>query len=101
MKQRKCGCITYDYGPPLTCPKHQTAEEKGLRKLVRDTAESLGHRLNNFTEYESQRGKWTAFCQHEQCCQIVIIYDEPQPHLEAQINGKNILERECRGGAVL
>jgi hypothetical protein len=97
MTTRKCGCITYDYGPPVKCTKHQAreqeAEEKGLRKLVREQAAALGHDLTLFSEYESHRGKWTAFC--NRCSRIVIVYDAP-PERGDQINGKLILEKECQ-----
>lgn len=92
LKERKCGCITYLYGPPHVCPKHQKAEERGLRTAVRAEAEKQGHTLASFTEYESQRGKWTTFC--ERCCAIVIVYDAPQERFD-QVNGPGILERLC------
>ena len=79
MKVRKCGCIYYEYGPPLLCEKHNhkqyEEQEKGLRKLVRERTGSRGHKLSKFKEYESMHGKWTAFCEH--CEKIVIVYDEP------------------------
>lgn len=98
MKVRKCGCIRFEYGPPVLCVKHerkyQLEDEKALRKAAREAAERLGHKLGLFSEYESERGKWTAFCEH--CGLIVICYDEPQPHLEAQVFGW-ALQRTCSG----
>jgi hypothetical protein len=96
MTVKKCGCITYEYGPPLLCDKHQRKtqenEEKGLRKVVRDEAHNRGHDLTLFTEYESYPGKWTAFC--NTCGRIVIVYDEV-PERGDQVNGKLILEKDC------
>lgn len=89
---KRCGCIEYDYGPPRTCSKHQLAEEKGFRKLVREQAEARGHRLTHFTEYESRIGKWTAYCMT--CEYIVIVYDLP-PDVGDQIVGPKILEKDC------
>lgn len=96
MTVRTCGCITYEYGPPLKCAKHQRkeieVEERGLRKVVRDEAHNRGHDLTMFSEYESYPGKWTAFCNH--CGALIIVYDQP-PLRGDQINGKRILERDC------
>lgn len=93
FRRKRCGCIEYDYGPPHVCPKHQLAEEKGLRKAVREQAEVLGHKLTQFSEYESRPGKWTAFCTF--CEHIVIVYDAPQDVFD-QINGPKVLEKECK-----
>jgi hypothetical protein len=96
MTVRSCGCITYTYGPSVKCEKHERkdkeVEEKGLRKTVREHAFSLGHDLTLFTPYESDPTKWTAFC--NTCCHIIIVYDVP-PQRGDQVNGKNILERQC------
>lgn len=92
LRVRRCGCITYLYGPPHICPKHTKAEERGLRIAVREQAERNSHKLASFTEYESQRGKWTTFC--ERCCAIVIVYDRPQARFD-QVNGPGILETVC------
>jgi hypothetical protein len=89
---KRCGCIEYDFGPPHICPKHQLAEEKGLRRAVREQAEARGHRLTQFSEYESRPGKWTAFCMN--CERLVIVYDAP-PDVGDQINGPQILEKDC------
>lgn len=94
MKVKRCGCIDYDYGPPFICNKHQEAQERGLRRIVREEAAKFGHDLVAFSEYESQPGKWTSFCSH--CCYIVIVYDTPQRDLD-QVNGPQILEKECTG----
>lgn len=97
MKERKCGCIYFEHGPPVKCTKHaardQEIEEKGLRKAVRDQAEDMGHDLTRFLEYESTPGKWTAFC--NKCERLVIVYDQP-PVRGDQINGRRILEERCR-----
>jgi hypothetical protein len=96
MKTRKCGCIYFEVGPPVKCTKHATREQEleeiGLRKAVRDTAETLGHSLTRFSEYESLPGKWTAFCEH--CERVVIVYDKV-PERGDQINGRRILEERC------
>lgn len=96
MRVRSCGCITYEYGPPFKCDKHQAkekfSEEHGLRRTIREHAFGLGHELTLFSEYESYPGKWTAFC--NTCGHIVIVYDVP-PVRGDQVNGKNILEKEC------
>jgi hypothetical protein len=97
MKVRKCGCIYFEYGPPVKCGKcagrDQEVEEKGLRKAVRDSAAELGHELNRFQEYESRPGKWTAMC--VRCERLVIVYDDV-PERGDQINGRLILEERCR-----
>ncbi len=93
MTVKRCGCIEYVYGPPHICSKHQLAEEKGLRRAVRESAELRGHKLFPFTEYESQRGKWTTYCAG--CSAIIIVYDAPQDVFD-QINGPAILEKDCR-----
>lgn len=97
MKVRKCGCVFFEYGPPVKCGKHaareQEIEEKGLRKAVREQATDLGHDLTRFMEYESRPGKWTAHC--NRCERIVIVYDDV-PERGDQINGKLILEERCR-----
>lgn len=97
IKERKCGCLYFEYGPPVKCQKHadrdQEIIEKGLRKVVRDTAETLGHSLTRFLEYESRPGKWTAFC--TLCERVVIVYDDV-PERGDQINGKRIVEERCR-----
>lgn len=97
IKTRKCGCLYFEYGPPVKCGKHATREqeieEKGLRKLIRDTAATLGHELTRFQEYESHPGKWTAFC--VKCERLVIVYDAP-PERGDQINGRLIVEERCR-----
>lgn len=96
-KTRKCGCIYFEIGPPVKCGKHtardQELEELGLRKAVRDTAETLGHSLTRFAEYESLPGKWTAHC--ELCERIVIVYDKT-PERGDQVNGRRILEERCK-----
>jgi hypothetical protein len=96
MTVKACGCVTYEYGPPLKCEKHERKEqenvERGLRKVVRDEAINRGHELTLFSEYESYPGKWTAFC--NLCGRIVIVYDAP-PERGDQINGKMIVEKEC------
>lgn len=97
LRERKCGCVYFEHGPPVKCPKHaerdQVIEEKGLRKAVRETAETLGHSLVGFSEYESRRGKWTSFC--ERCEYMVIVYDEV-PERGDQVNGRRILEERCQ-----
>lgn len=81
LKTRKCGCIVYEYGPPMPCPTHaardEVQEEETLRKLVREQAAGLGHDLTTFTEYGTTRGKWTAYCSN--CGYIAIVYDDPPP----------------------
>lgn len=97
MKVRKCGCIYFEYGPPVKCNKcsgrDQEVEEKGLRKAVRDQAAMHGHELTRFQEYESRPGKWTAHC--IKCERIVIVYDDV-PERGDQINGRLLLEERCR-----
>jgi hypothetical protein len=96
MTVRSCGCITYEYGPPIKCPKHEAkdkvAEENALRRAVREHAFDNGHDLTLFSEYESFPGKYTAFC--NTCGHIVIVYDVP-PERGDQINGKGILSKRC------
>lgn len=97
MTVRSCGCVTYEYGPPVKCPKHEAkdkvAEETALRRTVREHATSFGHDLTLFSEYESWRGKWTAFCNN--CGHLIIVYDTP-PERGDQVNGKRIVEERCQ-----
>lgn len=97
MSIRKCGCITYEHGPPFECEKHlrraQELEEKGLRKAVREQASELGHELTQFDEYESLPGKWTSYC--PRCGSMVIVYDAP-PVRGDQVAGKALSQR-CTG----
>lgn len=105
MKERKCGCLVYELGPPVLCERHQAKadrrakkearraerevekEEKGLRKVVLETAESNGHVLSKFKEYPSCPGKWTAHC--HLCGSIVIVYDK-MPERGDQIAGQAV-----------
>ena len=95
MAVRPCGCIRYEYGPPVQCDKHeqrdQLSEERSLRRAAADAAALLGHKLGDWTEYESTPGKWTAFCQH--CALIVIVYDTPQAHVDQVLGWA--LQRKC------
>lgn len=97
MTTRKCGCITYEYGPMHRCDKHlqkdQEQEEIGLRKAVKDSCEDLGHHLSRFEEYESNPGKWTAYCLA--CGLMAIVYDQP-PVRGDQIAGW-CLSSKCSG----
>lgn len=97
VKTYSCGCLYFEVGPPVLCAacaaREQLKEEKGLRRAVREQAESLGHELTRFAEYESTPGKWTAFC--TKCERLVIVYDEV-PSRGDQVNGKRVLEERCR-----
>jgi hypothetical protein len=96
IRPRKCGCLYFEHGPPVFCGKHaaqqQRDEERGLRRAVRDQAEAHGHDLTDFSEYESQKGKWTAHCRR--CFALMIVYDEV-PARGDQVNGKKVLEERC------
>jgi hypothetical protein len=95
MRTKKCGCIVFKVGPTVLCGKHEAREalieERTLRRAARDAAAEKGHKLGDFTEYESCPGKWTAFCQT--CGLIVIVYDEPQADVD-QVFGW-ALSRKC------
>jgi hypothetical protein len=97
MTTRKCGCITFDFGPPVQCHKHLEAQqekaEKGLRAAVRDQATHFGHDLGAFSEYESTPGKWTVYCLA--CACIGIVYDAP-PERGDQIATWG-LDKQCEG----
>lgn len=127
IRTKKCGCIVFDVGDPVLCPKHaeratkrasrearlasreakrerkaKVAEEKGLRKLVTEKAAELGHDLKRFQEYGAagQPGKWTSYCAN--CGDLVIVYDELK-HVPAdsdQVIGKVLTER-CRRSAII
>lgn len=105
MKEKKCGCIVFDVGPPVLCGKHQhneekkehraekkaareqAREEKGLRKIVLDKAIEFGHDLSRFKEYPSADGKWVAHC--HRCGSIAIVYDRT-PKYGDQINAAKL-----------
>lgn len=97
VKERKCGCLYFEYGPPVKCPKHtareKELEEKGLRRLVSDQAKDNGHELTRWAEYESRRGKWTCHCM--KCGLVFIAYDAP-PDVGDQIAGWG-LGNACKG----
>jgi len=101
MRERKCGCILYEYGPPFKCPKHQSKlrerEEKSFRKVVSEHVASLGHDLTRWEEYESKKGKWTSFCKH--CGDIAIVYDEPQSAVDQVIS--HMLSQPCRRSSLV
>ena len=44
MREHKCGCITYDWGPPIRCAKHEIECRiaDGVAMIARDT-ETLKH----------------------------------------------------------
>lgn len=100
MKEKKCGCIIFEVGPPVLCGKHQSKvdrkekreklkEEKGLRKLVLDKAIENGHDLSRFKEYGSRPGKWVAHC--HACGAMVIVYDAA-PEYGDQIAGPAVFK---------
>ncbi len=96
MKIRRCGCIYYAYGPAILCEQHQqklqVSEEKGLRKVIKEHCNRLGHRLNMFVKYDTPHtGKWTAFC--EDCSLLVIVYDEIP--IGDQVVGRPLTEECC------
>ena len=100
MKEKKCGCIVFEHGPPIPCERHarkiekqearvKAKEEKGLRKIVAQQALDNGHDLARFKEYSSQQGKWTSHC--HQCGALIIVYDEI-PERGDQISGRAVFE---------
>ena len=100
VKEKKCGCIYFEVGPPVLCGRHlqreikkaereKVREEKGLRKVVAETAFTNGHDLSKFKEYGSRPGKWTAHC--HSCGSMVIVYDQP-PERGDQVSGKALFE---------
>lgn len=105
MHERKCGCLVFQYGPPVLCETHlakqqkkidrtKKLEDKGLRKLVRETAEGLGHDLKVFREYPSMRGKWTSYC--GRCGDMVIVYEDLRLAADGdQLLGKPLTDK-CR-----
>lgn len=113
MREKKCGCIIFDVGPPVPCTKHATQakrkeereqrrtqreqkkEERGLRKIVAEQAFNQGHDLSKFKEYPSLPGKWTAWC--HTCGALVIVYDRV-PERGDQIAGKAVFQ-PCGGGS--
>lgn len=93
MRTRACGCVTFEFGPPVPCEKHRhnqhTKERRELCRRAVELAAELHHELNDFSEYKP--GKWTAFC--TQCGLIVIVYDSVPP-VGDQIAGW-ALSRRC------
>lgn len=105
MKEKKCGCIVFELGPPVLCQAHQAKidkrektiakkaereqarEEKGLRKIVLDKATEYGHDLSRFKEYASCDGKWVAHC--HRCGGVAIVYDKT-PRYGDQINAAKL-----------
>jgi hypothetical protein len=96
IRERKCGCLYYDYGPPVLCGKHeakaQIAEEKQVRKAAREVGEGLGHEFTRWAEYLTSycTGKWTCYC--VKCGLILIVYDDP-PAVGDQIAGWALTQR--------
>ena len=115
VKEKKCGCIHFEVGPPVLCEKHQfkqdkkakrearqvereqAREEKGLRRVVADSAAERGHDLSRFKEYPSVKGKWTAHCHN--CGSIAIVYDKI-PEFGDQVNAKALLE-DCKRSSLV
>ncbi len=108
MKERKCGCIYFEHGPPVRCEKHSSIqakrearekdrEEKGLRKIVAQKAIEFGHDLARFKEYSSRVGKWTTHC--HQCGAMVIVYDDI-PERGDQICGPAVF-KACERSALV
>lgn len=99
MKERKCGCITFEYGPPIKCATHQAKdraqEVSEIRKRASKAAFDLGHDLTQFRPYGSCRGKFTAYC--HACGAFAIVYDTT-PERGDQVCGDALL-RQCRGGS--
>jgi hypothetical protein len=101
LRERKCGCIYYAFGPPLPCPKHakksRIKEEKALRRAVEEQLAENGHVLTSWSEYDSLPGKWTSYC--ENCGVMAIVYDLPQ-HDTDQVNSWGF-KRKCGKGATV
>lgn len=101
MKERKCGCLYFEHGPPVKCHKHTVRDEalevKGLRRLVSDQAKENDHELTRWAEYESLRGKWTCHC--VKCGLVFIAYDKP-PEVGDQIAGWG-LGKVCTGSPLV
>jgi len=78
LKEKKCGCIVFEYGPPIVCSTHQLKEkvkdEREIRRLAREQSRRFGHDLSDFREYPSTPGKWVAHC--HTCGGMAIVYDE-------------------------
>lgn len=85
IREKKCGCVIYEVGPPVLCESHQRKadkkeareikrEESSLRKTILQQAGDLGHNLSRFKKYSSCPGKYTAHC--HRCGGIVIVYDK-------------------------
>lgn len=105
MKEKKCGCLVFELGPPVLCETHKAKverkeriaekkaerekvrEEKGVRKLVLDSATEHGHDLSRFKEYPSYDGKWVAHCHH--CGGVAIVYDKT-PKYGDQVNAAKL-----------
>ena len=96
MRQRKCGCIKYDYGPPLLCNYHKKRstekEEKTLRRAVADQVRDNGHELTPWREYPNVKGKYTAYCYG--CGVIAIVYNDPPTGNQDQVSSW-ILNKPC------
>lgn len=108
MKEKKCGCVIFEVGPPILCDEHQAKqakkdaraqvlEEKGLRRIVVDRSRELGHDPTTFKPYGSQPGKWTAYCRH--CGALIIVYDSV-PERGDQVAGGAAFKTCRRGGLV-
>lgn len=97
IRERKCGCIYFQVGPPVLCSKHEIKEAKtessAIRRAAREHATHLGHDLTDWSEYESVPGKWTSYCRT--CGLMAITYDSPALTLGDQILG-HALTKECR-----
>lgn len=101
LKEKKCGCITFEHGPAIICPTHQAKEHareaSAVRSAARRTAFDLGHDLTDFREYGSCDGKWTAYC--HTCGAFAIVYDRI-PERGDQVCGRALTDGCGRSEAV-
>lgn len=96
MRERKCGCLVFRYGPSVLCAKHEKkvtiGERNSLRRAVEAEVKILGHQLGAWREYDSQPGKWTTHC--EFCGLIAIVYDYV-PAVGDQVSMGWLLRAKC------
>ena len=96
VRERKCGCLVFKFGPPVPCGKHAkkavVKEAKALRFLFERQLNEMDHELTEWSEYINCPGKWTAHCIH--CGVIAVCYEKMPPKDTDQMHSWG-LKKKC------